>query len=706
MDCCIGEYVEDRSTNLAKGASDKFRQKLTKIFEAITQGFDDQQVRAQNISDYWGMYNCELGQGQLYSGRNRLYAPIVYEAVQARSTRIVNQLFPQTGRHIECMSTDATIPRAALTVGEYYIDNMGLREVTPSLFVSGDIEGQYNLYVSWQTGNRRTVSRINKKVESSPGVEVGKVIDTLEEDIPLGAPRVEVLSDIDVCILPATAPSLDDALALGGSVGIIRRWSKDQIKALIEDGSIDKTEGDKLVEGIDNYTGLGATKDSGKRATSAVGIKQVGRGKWAQIYEIWTELELDEGRRLCQIFMAGKLKILMARRNPLWCDRCPLISTSVKRVFGSVKGQSLVSPVKALQYFANDVLNEGADSANFALLPITFRDPAYTTSPLVLAPGAIWDTPPNAVSFGELPPLWQTAMEVLSNIKAEIFQVLSVNPSMITQSTRKKQSQAEVAQEQQIDLLTTSDTARVLEEGVLTPLANLIMELDYQYRDHDITARAFGEMGMQANLESVPPFETRTRYMFRWVGIEASRGAQQMQQKIAAWNVIKGTPPQMYTGRQFDAVPFLMDLTENVFGARLGRLVFKDIREQISVDPEKENELLSFGHYVPVHPMDNAQEHMVSHKKSLETEGDTFGMKAVHMQEHTLVFMMQQQAQQNPQGAGGGSSQQQQGQGRPGPREGAQPMPPRGGQQPPGAVHRDQLGRNDPSVFPRDSEAA
>lgn len=702
--------IPDRSANLAKGAKEKFREKLTKVFEAIEQGFDNQQVRAQDISDYWKMYNCELGQGQLYAGRNRLYAPIIYEAIQARSTRVVNQLFPQTGRHIECMSVDATIPRAALTMGEYYIDNMALREVIPSLFTSGDIEGQYNLYLSWQQGNRRTVSRINKKVELSPGIEVGKVIDTLEEDMPLGGPKVEVLSDTDVCILPATAASLDDALDSGGSVGIIRRWSKQQIKALIEDGTLDKDEGEKLIQNIDNFQGS-INKDSAKQATSSVGIKQVGRGKWAQVFEIWTELELDEGVRLCQIFMSSKLKILMARRNPLWCDRCPLISVPVKRVFGSVKGQSLVSPVRALQYFANDVLNEGADSANFALLPIVFRDPAYITSPLILAPAAVWDVPPNSVSFGDLPPLWQTAMEVLSSIKAEIFQVLSVNPSMITQSARKKQSQAEVAQEQQIDVLTTSDTARILEEGVLTPLMNLVMDLDYQYRDHEITARAFGEMGMQANLESVPPFETRTRYMFRWVGIELSRGAQQMQQKIAAWNVIKSTPPQMYTGRQFDAVPFLMDLTENVFGARLGRLVFKDIRDQISVDPEKENEMLTLGHYVPVHPMDNAQEHMVAHKKSLESEGDVYGMKAAHMQEHTLVFMMQQQSQQNPQsqnsaGAQGAGPPQKPGQAQPGPRQGAQPGAQRPAQQPPGMIHKDQLGRIDPSVMPRGAEAA
>lgn len=701
----MADVSTDRSKNLAKGASDKFREKLTKVFTAVEEGYDAQQVRSQDTDTYWDMYNCVLGQGQLYSGRNRLYAPIVYEAVQARSTRVVNQLFPTTGRHIECVSVDETIPRAALTVGEYYIDNMDLRDVVPSLFASGDIEGQYNLYVSWQTSNRRIVSRVSKSVELSPGVEAGKVTDTLEEDVPLGAPMVEVLSDTDVCILPATSSSVDDAFASGGSVAIVRRWSKSQIKALIDEGTLDKTEGDRLVQAIDNYQGS-VSKDSGKRAASAVGIKQIGRGKWAQVYEIWTELELDEGTRLCQIFMSSKLKILMARRNPLWCDRCPLISVPVKRVFGSVKGQSLVAPVRALQYFANDVLNEGADSANFALLPIAFRDPAYITSPLILAPGAVWDIPPDSIKFGELPPLWQNAMEVLSSIKAEIFQVLSVNPSMITQSARKKQSQAEVAQEQQIDILTTSDTARVLEEGVLTPLINLIMDLDYQYRDHEIMARAFGEMGMQANLESVPPFEVRTRYMFRWVGIEASRGAQAMQQKIAAWNVIKSTPPQMYTGRQFDAVPFLMDLTESVFGARLGRLVFKDIREQISVDPEKENAMLSIGHYVPVHPMDNAQEHMVSHKKSLEVEGDTYGMKAAHMQEHTLIFMMQQQAQQNPQGDQQGGAPKPGGQGQPGPRQGAQPGAQRPAQAPPGAIHHDRLGRDDPGVMPRDSEAA
>jgi hypothetical protein len=698
--------ADDRSANLANKA--QFRERLRRLYNDVEKGFENAHDRAVTIEDNWDIYNCKLSANQLYNGRNELFMPIVYGALQARSTRFVNQLFPITDRHIECTSEDGTLPRAAMAVAEHYIRQVKLRELMPALVVSGDVEGQYNVYISWRESRRVTLRRANVPV-SVEGAEVGKSQDILEEEEVIGCPSVEIVPDIDVCILPITSDGVDDALSRGGAVAIVRRWSKKQVRQLIEDGEVDKAAAESLLDEMDEIE-HGLHKDTEKELACAAGIKKDGRGVWALVYEIWTEMDIGEDQpRLCQIYMASKYRTLTLRRNPLWCDRCPLLSASIEKLPGVAKGIAPVSQVAKLAYYANDILNETADSANYSLLPIIFRDPTMNTAPLTLAPAAVWDVSPADIKFAEFPPLYREGLELLNSIKLEIFQILSVSPASITQAAgTRKLNQAEVAQEQQVDLLSTADAVSVIESGILSPMVGLFMDLDYQFRDADLTVRQFGEMGMQANLERVPPFHSGARYAFRWVGVEASRSQQQMQQKIAALNIIKAIPPQAYPGYTLDLQPVIVDIVESVYGAQLGRQVLKDIRSQISIDPTKENQLMDMGHYVPVHPLDDHRSHVSVHGQSIQVDGDTFGSKAVHVQEHVIAMAAMAQQQQ---AAMAGPLQQQQG-GLPGPpggpaqimqgpgaRPGAQPDQGRPAQGPPGMIPPDQL--HDPTMMPR-----
>ena len=685
--------VKERSLNLVKGNA-SLRREVNELYETVVEGFQAQSERTRNIRECWDLWNCKLGPKQQFAGRNRLYAPIIYEAVKARVTRVVNDLFPQSGRHVEAISQDGTLPRAVLSAAESYIEQMGLRTAVQAMCLNGDIEGQYNVYISWQDSSKEVTYRTNRPVEMG-GLLAGMAEDIETETELSGCPRAEVLSDVDVLVFPATSSCIEEALSSGGGVAIIRRWTKRQIKDMIVQGAIDKTEGDKLLSELSSFQG---DKDgTAEEKLHSAGIKRDAAGKWVLVYEVWTELELEDGEfKLCQLFLAGKYKHLMVRRNPLWCDLCPLISVPVEPVAGVAKGITPVTAVKQLQYFANDVLNEGADSATYSLLPIILRDPAYQTSPLILAPAAVWDVPPNSIQFAEFPPLWQYAIQIVGNLKAEIFQVLSVNPAMITQGEAKKPTQAEVAQEQQVDILSTNDKTALVAGSVLNKILTLIMGLDYQYRDHVLFVRAYGEMGMQVNMEQVPPFEQYTRYSYKWIGQEVTRSAQQMQEKIAALNIIKAIPPQMYPAYQLDLQPFILDLTESVFGPRLGRLVLKDMRSQMSVDPTIENGLMQIGHYTPVHPMDDTQQHMQVHQQAMQ-EGDPFGMIAQHLIEHEMVFaQMQQQAMQAVTGAQGPGSGQE---GSPeGLMPGAQPGTMDNANAPPGAIHPDMM--RDPSVMP------
>ncbi len=143
----------------------------------------------------------------------------------------------------------------------------------------------------------------------------------------------------------------------------------------------------------------------------------------------------------------------------------------------------------------------------------------------------------------------------------------------------------------------------------------------------------------------------------------------------------------------------------NVFGPRLAPLVFKDIKDQLTMPQEEENILLLDGFDMPVHPLDNDQEHLQKLQPLLAD--DPHGVVRGHAQRHIMSMQMKAQAQMQqvmpgqPGGPGGlpprpGAPQQ--GPGHPGQSPpGAQPQGPHMIQGPPGQIRPDHM----PLAFPR-----
>jgi hypothetical protein len=203
--------------------------------------------------------------------------------------------------------------------------------------------------------------------------------------------------------------------------------------------------------------------------------------------------------------------------------------------------------------------------------------------------------------------------------------------------------------EHSVDLLTTANAVIGIEEGILTPIISLFMEMDNQYREDAITIRAYGELGQEVAMEKIEPIQMDARYSFRWFGVEQARNAQQMQQQIAMINVVQHIPGQLYPQYVLDVTPVLVDLVDEAFGPMKGRTIFKKVN-------------------------------------SPET-----------MQMKQLQLMLGGAAQANPANKGGHAAG---GKAGAGPKPGAQPGQQRPAQQPPGAVHKDNLGQNSP-MMPR-----
>jgi hypothetical protein len=695
------QQTEDREAELKdKPGVEKH---CLELYKDIEKGFQDQWERGNSQMDYWDIYNCNLGPNQFYSGNSKIFVPIVHDAVNARKTRFVNQIFPQSGKHIE-VSASEDKPQAIMSLLEFYIRKCRLRtSVMPGLVRNGDVEGQYNLVVSWTRNERHVAMRVKK----GPTIDALKIegeeeFDDIEEETLVHQyPNVEVVPDADVLVLPFTAPSIEAAVQNGGSVTVIRRWSKAKIRQLIREKEIDKEAGQALIEAM-SQKGREQSINKDKRMVDAAGIKSEGGKISAQIYETWSKINVEGERRMCRTYFGGEDTILSVKRNPYWCDKVPVLSAPVEKVQGSFKGMSKIKFVDTMQYAANDAVNMGWDAAAYALLPIIMTDPEKNprTGSMILNVAAIWETSPKDTQFANFPPLWKDAFGLVNASKEQIFQTLGVNPAMMPQQSSapgKKMNQAQIANEQQVDLLTTADAVTTLEGEILTPLLQWFIWLDHQYRDEDITLRAFGEMGIRAEMERIEPVQMDRRFEFRWFGVEAARNAQQLQMQMAGMNMINGIPPQKYPGYELNMAPVISQFIENLFGPRLAPQIFTDIRSKLTLDPEFENTMLEAGYPLLVHPMDDDAAHMQAHMQAFQQQGDMHGTIREHMIRHQMNMQQKQQAMQmQQQQMMAGGQQQQKGQGGQ-PRQGAVPGGPRpNGQMPPGAVHQDRMHQGAP----------
>jgi hypothetical protein len=698
------------------GTKKGVEEKLLDVLKDVRKGFEDQYDRVDEIMDNWDLYNCKLDSGrQFYNGNSQIFMPYVHDAVEARVTRFVNQMFPQNKRNVEAISNaDGELPSEITALLEHYVRRAKLRtQIAPALVRNGDVEGQYTLYVGWRETKRRTVRKVQQPI-ATDGVEhddLDKVDDREEEDVYDAIPDVEVIADADFLVLPATANSLEEALASGGSATVIRRWSKAKIKKLIKDGDIIDDRGEALIDAMDSVAkGLSENRDTTKANAKAAGIRA--GGKVAEVYETWRILEHQGERFLCRIYLGGENIVLGCKQNPYWNDRVPVISAPVRKIAGVFKGMPLVSQVSDLQILANDTVNEGADTAHFSAMPIVMTDPLSNprVDTMVLGLAAVWMANPQTTQFAQFPDLWRSAMDRAEAIKAQVFQTLGVNPSMVPQSTggAKKRNQAEIANEQQVDIITTADAVTVMEEGILTPLVSRFAEYDHQFRDEALTVRVYGELGLRAQMREIEPIQFDTRYEFRWFGVEAARNAAAVQQKIAAMNVLKGIPPQMYPDYELDLAPVIVQLVEDSFGARLGGQVFKR-KLVMTVDPFVENDMLEHGFHTPTHPGDDDAMHMQVHMGLMQhLGGDPHGTIRDHMAKHQAQMQAKAQAAQmqqqggppgvpgTPGGAGPGVA------GAPGSPPGAMPAGPSGAAKgPPGMIHPDQMARAGAPGMPR-----
>jgi hypothetical protein len=398
-----------------------------KVYSDVVDGFMARRDRDDATSHYWDLYNCRLSDRQSYSGGSEIYVPVVRDAIEARTLRFTNALFPQNGRYAECISQTADHARALTALVNHYVRESRLRETVGSMMRSGDVSGQYSLYTGWQEKKRTFMQRREVPV-TVDGMDMGETVETVEEvSIESGSPDIWVIPDQDLCVLPATVDDIDDA----DTVAVAMRVTKSWVRAHKDRFSVQKYK--QALALFDASRDDPSRANPGKDRSKEAGLKADKGSKFLLLYEIWTSLKLDGERTPEVIIAAGEQDILSIRKNPFWGQRPPVISAPVKKIAGSFWGISPCASVEKLQYQCNDAINMGMDAAKYALMPIVMTDPLANprVGTMVLEMAAVWETSPNATEIVKFPPLWQDGLQIVAATKAQIHESLGLNPAMM-----------------------------------------------------------------------------------------------------------------------------------------------------------------------------------------------------------------------------------------------------------------------------------
>lgn len=681
---------------------DKYGAEAFEVYNDVLDAFQDKNDQANDIERYWKVYNCQLTPNQYYNGTSQVYLPIVHDAIEARVQRFTATLFPQNGRYTDVTANVPNGIRAITGLLDHYVRRDRLRSRCKELLRNGEVEGQYTVYVDWSETRRFITKKVEKHPELEPGVHDTSetFMDVEDEEVVDARPTVHLISAPDLAVLP---PTWDD-IEVDADVVAIRRWySKGGIERMRRQGKFSDEAAQVLMSGLDSADA--SVKDPRDKKLQDAGICWQGNKFVALVYEVWRRMEVEDDRRpWVQTYYAGPRIVAGMFVNPNWNDRCSVISKPRMKIDGSGWGKSPVDSVEQLQYQANDWANMAGDNGMYSLLPIVMTDPEKNPNlaSMVMNLAAVWQTSPKDTQFVEMPQLWKDALSFIDASESKVLKAFGLNPAMISSGTgSRKQTQADVAQDALVAMQITVDEVTTLEDDIFTPVLQRFFELDQQHRDEPLTVKIYGQMGIDANMEAVPPFAWDDRYEISWRGSQVVQSQQANQQMIAGLNILRSLPPVLPDGKRIELSPIITTVVENIYGPRLGSQILVDVRDQMSVPPEIENQLTSLGIQALVHQGDNDIQHLQAHIADIQQNGDPSGLKAAHIQAQQEQMAKKQQAmmqQQNPQGLPGSP-------GAPGiagtPRPGAQPAPPRGGQQPPGAVHQDRM--QDPSRMPRKS---
>ena len=296
------------------------KKQLDKLYNAVERGFEDKREQNSYIDECWDMFNCKLNENQGYYGTSQVYVPIVRDAIKARETRFINVLFPQSGRYVDVVGNDGKVPYDTIALMDYYVRTTGLRKkVIPTMIRSGDISGNYNLYIDWMTS---TPAYHHKEKVAEHETELGAPVDGSPEyddveyeEVTDERPDVMVLDSRNLLFLPATVDDAEEAEV----TAVVLRFTEEKIKKYIKEGIL-KKPGENAARQYVGHRKRASCRIRGRRHTDVgPGITTDSKGnKVALILQVWSKLKIRGGEhRMMVTHFGGADVILGCKAKPV-----------------------------------------------------------------------------------------------------------------------------------------------------------------------------------------------------------------------------------------------------------------------------------------------------------------------------------------------------------------------------------------------------
>jgi len=612
---------------MATKISPKMREKiLSTIGKRVEKAFSSESRKKfeSKIADYWKAWNAQSIDSQ-YDGFHTVTLPFAHDAIEACVKRDVATFFPVSNEWVTATGPDQEVSYKISKLLNHHLVSSEFMDTIRIVDRTARVTGTGILYADWENDldpdeEEPDLETLNPLAEQE--VEEGTVFRSVGPE--------------NFLVEPITCLSLKKASLVAErrflDVGMYRR--------LVEEGVYEASKDlEKYLKG-DIDEGL---KDILEAKNSGIGLKGEGLSTVIIVVDVFTEFEGKD-----MLITLSKGIVLRAEESPFGKER-PYFGVSRKQDGQSFFGHGDIQYIMGMAEAANDFINQGLDSATYALCPVVSVDPK--TSPnyksFVMEPGAIW-TGGSATPL-QMPNLANEALGLVNDIKMQIQTTMGLTPPVnIDQGSRKP---AAVAAMMQAEIqLAEQDWARSFEQNILIPAAQWILELDQKHRKNPVTTFGVSEELMTIDLSGLDP----KQFLLTWQGSRQATNPAKSQQVLTALNILSKVPPQALGGKTLDLSPLLEYLFGTVFALPVADKIISDPRENTSIDPRIENQGLAVGVYLPVHKQDDDMLHIQVHSQLQTPESQN------HIQEHLKQAHLKMQAQQQAQMAQIAQAQQRQ----------------------------------------------
>lgn len=164
-------------------------------------------------------------------------------------------------------------------------------------------------------------------------------------------------------------------------------------------------------------------------------------GDMHELHEIYYDYDIDNDgvvERSCLFYLLDRTVIIRAEKNPWWHGKKPFVSGSFFRRPNEFMGQSLIQPVRKIQYEINDKRNQELDATTYTLSPMWFAgdDANIEDSALRWTTGGV-------IRVGDINQIKPTIVPDMTSVGQRAEAILEANMREALGITRSTQGLAE-----------------------------------------------------------------------------------------------------------------------------------------------------------------------------------------------------------------------------------------------------------------------